>query len=327
MRIRQQLIFLLFLLLSMVCSVLGQEEKPLIEVRSAVDTAQITIGDRITYSLTIDHVKGMRIEQPGPGVNLGQFEIKDYQIADPEEYDNRIRLRYTYVISVFDTGKFTIPPFPVAYFPQDTAKTYKIIEASPIDINVRSVISDEKRELKDIKAPVWIPFDYTIIIIIALLVVLLTGGGYLGYRIYRQRKEKGYLFRPPPPPRPAHEIALQELEVLFAKDYLNKGHFKQFYIEISEIIRRYIEGRYFVPALEETSREIMLELEKQEMEAPLKASLTNFLELSDLVKFAKYIPGAEENDKTAGWARYFIEETKIIFEETQPEMLEPVSEK
>lgn len=327
MRIRQRQIFLFFLIFLMVYSVFGQDEKPLIEVRSDVDTAQITIGDRITYSLTIDHIKGMRIEQPGPGVNLGQFEIKDYHIADPEEYGDRVRLRYTYVISVFDTGKFTIPPFPVAYFPQDTAKTYKIIEASPIDIYVRSVISDEKRELKDIKAPLWIPFSYTMIIIIALIVILILGGGYLGYRIYRQRKEKGYLFKPPPPPRPAHEIALQELELLLAKDYLNNGHFKQFYIEISEIIRRYIEGRYFVPALEETSREIIQELEKQEMEVHQKGGLADFLELSDLVKFAKYIPGSDENEKTSDWARNFIEETKIIFEETQPELQEPVSEK
>ena len=58
---------------------LAQDNRPLIEVNSSVDTSRITIGDRITYTLSIDHVDTMRVEKPGAGVNLGQFEIKDYK--------------------------------------------------------------------------------------------------------------------------------------------------------------------------------------------------------------------------------------------------------
>jgi len=304
----------------------GQDVKPLIEVQAEVDTAQITIGDRVQYSLVIDHAKGMRVEQPGPGANLGQFEIKDYKIFDPEEVDDRIRLRYAYVVSVFDTGKFTIPPFPVAYFPEDSAGAYRIIEASPIDIYVRSVINDDKRELKDIKEPIWIPFDYAVIVIASLILVLIGTGVFLGYRLYRQRKEQGYLFKPHEPERPAHEIALEALDTLMEKAYLTNGQFKEFYSELSEIIRRYIEGRFFVPALEETSREIMQEMDNQELEENLKMILRDFLEISDLVKFAKYVPGSQENQNAPDWARNFIEETKIVFETEELVVEEPVPE-
>jgi len=324
--VRYHLIGGVYLLFWLIGTSPGQEQRPLIEVQSAVDTAIITIGDRIHYTLTIDHVSGMRIEQPGPGVNLGQFEIKDYQISDPEEYDNRRILRYEYVISVFDTGNFTIPPFPVAYFPEDSAGAYKLIEASPIDIHVLSVINDEQRELKDIKPPIWIPFDYMIIIVAALILILLGIGGYFGYQFYRRRKEQGYVFKPPIPPRPAHEIALDELNALIARDYLGIGDFKLFYSEISEIIRRYIEGRFFIPALEETSREILQEMDKQDIEQNLKDLLHDFLALSDLVKFAKYIPIELENQNAPLWARKFIEETKIIFEMTESESQEAVLE-
>ncbi len=295
----------------------AQDSKPLIDVQAEVDTAQITIGDRIRYTLTIDHIKDMRVEQPGPGANLGQFEIKDYQIYDPETYDDRIRLRYTYVISVFDTGKFVIPPFPVAYFPADSAGDYRIIEASPIDITVNSVINDDKKELKDIKDPIWIPFDYTLIAVAAVIVILLAAAGFFGYRLYRQKKEQGYLFKPPEPPRPAHELALEQLAGLLEKDHLANGQFKLFYSELSEILRRYIEGRFFVPALEETSREILQEMEKQELNEGLQPVLKDFLELADLVKFARYIPDQAENQQAPESVRSFVNETKIEFE-TEP---------
>ena len=137
----------------------GQDSRALIEVNSAVDTSRITIGDRVTYTLSIDHVDTMRVEKPGEGVNLGQFEIKDYKIYDPVQQEGRILEKFEYVISVFDTGKFVIPPFPVAYFPTDSLRDYKLIEASPITIHVESVIQDEERELRDVKPPIEIPYD------------------------------------------------------------------------------------------------------------------------------------------------------------------------
>jgi hypothetical protein len=304
----------------------AQDTRPIIEVNSAVDTAVITIGDRIRYTLTIDHKSGMRVEQPGAGVNLGQFEIKDYKIYDPVKKDDHRVLKYEYVISVFDTGTFIIPPFPVAYFPTDSLGEYKIIEASPITIFVRSVIQDEKRELRDIRPPIEIPFNYWFLISMAAVVVFLCLAGYFGYIFYKRRQEQGYLFLPPAPPRPAHEIALAAIETLLVKGLLEKGDYKEFYSEISEIIRRYIEGRYFVQALEETSLEIMHDMRDQDISRELYQILGEFLELADLVKFAKYRPDDRENEMTIVQARRLVEETKVVLEpvvETVPEI--PVS--
>ncbi|MFC2089092.1 BatD family protein, partial [Calditrichota bacterium] len=127
------LIVLLF-----ICSfiAIAEEQKALIEINSVVDTSTITIGDRITYTVSINYSDSLQIEHPGAGINLGQFEIKDYTIFDPEMEEGRIFQQYKYVISVFDTGSFTIPPFPVAYFPKDSIQNYKIIEASAINIYV-----------------------------------------------------------------------------------------------------------------------------------------------------------------------------------------------
>jgi len=313
---------IIFIISIWVCSLwqtmYAQSDKALIEVTSAVDTSRITIGDRVKYTITIDHVDTMRVERPGEGVNLGQFEIKDYKVHDPLNIDGRISQKFEYVISVFDTGAYTIPAFPVAYFPTDSLMDYRLIEASPITIYVESVIQDEERILRDVKAPIDIPYNYILLITALASVILIGMLVYLGYRLYRKRKEEGYLIKPPEPARPAHEIALESLDELIVKDLIGKGEIKLFYSEISEIIRRYIEGRYYVPALEETSSEILHELKKQDLTDDASEMVKSLLALSDLAKFAKYKPSNEENVDVISWAREFIEVTKVVYEVQTP---------
>ena len=164
-------------------------QNALIEINSAVDTSRITIGDRIKYEVIIDYADSLDIEHPGAGINLGQFEIKDYKIHDPVNENNRIIQKYEYTISVFDTGSFTIPPFPIAYFPKDSMQNYKIIEASAINIFVESILGEGEPQLKDIKPPIYIPFDYALLISIVVIVLLILVGAYFGYRFYKSKKE------------------------------------------------------------------------------------------------------------------------------------------
>jgi len=306
-------LFCIYIVLTFCGFIRAQESRPLIEVNSSVDTSRITIGDRITYTISIDHVDTMRVEKPGAGVNLGQFEIKEYKIYDPVREEGRILEKFEYVISVFDTGKFVIPPFPVAYFPTDSLGDYKLIEASAITINVESVIQDEERQLRDVKPPIDIPYDYFLLITVIFSVILFGALIYIGYRIYLKRKETGYFIKAPEPPPPAHEVALLALDDLLKKNLLDDGKYKEFYSEISEIMRRYTEGRYFIPALEETSREILKELKTQDISDEMLMMVKEILELSDLVKFAKYKPSDIENDNIVDLSRQFIEGTMLIY--------------
>ena len=78
---------ILFLFVFLIISV-ANAQNSLIEINSSVDTSRITIGDRIKYVVTIDYSDSLEIEHPGAGINLGQFEIKDYKIHDAEEKDD-----------------------------------------------------------------------------------------------------------------------------------------------------------------------------------------------------------------------------------------------
>ena len=123
------LIILIFLVGLSVSNKHARATNELIRVKAEVDKSVITIGDRITYSLTIEHAPSLKIEQPGPGANLGQFEIKDYTIHEVIEKDELISQAFDYQISVFDTGRFVIPPFPVAFAESDSSREYEIIQS------------------------------------------------------------------------------------------------------------------------------------------------------------------------------------------------------
>jgi hypothetical protein len=296
------------------------EEKPLIEVKAQVDTATITIGDHITYSIIIDRRKDVRIIQPGPGINLGMFEIKSYNFHKPMRRGDRIVERYDYVISVYDTGKYVIPPYPLAYFLSDTATKPSIIQAPAITIYVKSLLKGEKKhELKDIKPPLSIPFNYRFWLKIAGLVILAVLLLYLGYWLWKRKQERGFIFTPPPPPPPAHEKALKALQELYASDLLQKGNYKEFFSRLSEIMRAYLEGRYYIRALEETTSEIMSEIPRVLPEQDLQRNLEDLLTLSDLVKFAKYIPQQDEVERVKKNAVDFVQQTKIVYTSSEDE--------
>lgn len=112
------------------------------------------------------------------------------------------------------------------------------------------------------------------------------------------------------PPRPAHLIAYEELERIGKLKLIEKGEIKRYYTEISEVIRRYISRRYEVQTMELTTGEIIDGMLAAEVDGEDVSLFQEFLEGSDLVKFAKYLPLRERMEKAIDWARSLVEKTK-----------------
>lgn len=314
-------IFLLFFIL--LTASLLQAQSALITVEASVDKSTITIGDLIKYSLKIDRAKGLRVKDPGKGTNLGMFEIRDYTIHDSIEVNNRVIQQFDYVISVYDTGKFVIPPFPIAFLPADTSTKYQFITSEPLEIQVRSVVNDENAQIQDIRPPLGIPPEYWRMVLMVGSLVLGLAALAAAYWMYRKRKQ-GRPFFGKEAVRPAHQIALEELEKLLESDLLQKGQFKMFYSALSDIARRYIERRFFIPAMEETTTELLTSLDSEKMPLDHINLVQDILNACDLVKFAKYVPDASGVENTVRQVREFIEQTKLEFEPAEREIKEEV---
>lgn len=287
-------------------------DEPPVTVSSAVDRSRITIGDLIEYTVTVAHQKNVKVEMPGLGANLGGFEIRDYRVDEPRQEGDHTVSVYRYTISTFFTGDFEIPPLTIRYTVPGSGKS-RNLATEKIKIKVESVKPSEAGDIRDIKPPVEIPRDWKRIASWASVgagLLLLTAGGFFWYRRWRQGK--GLLPVRLEPPRPPHELALEALARLETSDLLALGAIKAFYIEVSEIIRRYAEGRYGFIALEMTTEELLEALSRAGVNTEVHECFRVFLERCDLVKFAKYEPPAEAHPEILALARQIVDRTMVI---------------
>ncbi len=306
--------FVLLFCLLFTLTLAAAEAQNSISIDSRVDKSKITIGDLIKYTVEVTHSPKMRLQAPELAANLGMFEIRDYSVHEPVTREGQVLERMDYTISTFEVGEFEIPELTYYYsFPGDS--TRHELKTERIGIVVESLKPSEAGDIRDIKTPLSLPRDYRKIIIwtsLALALLVLLGVSFYIWR--RHRAGKGILPQRVEPPRPAHETALAALSALRASSLLAEGRVKEYYIELSEIIRRYIEGRYFITALELTSLELISDLRRADVEVENIELIQSFLEVCDLVKFAKLIPPPAQNEAVTQKAFDLVEKTKLLYD-------------
>jgi len=308
--------FALWIVLS-VAAVFSQSSGIFIE--SKVDRSTIHIGDVIRYSVIITHDPGVQLQTPSLAVNLGMFEIRDYKVQEPRKENGKIIEQTDYLVSTFDTGEFEIPSLQIGYTAgSDT--TRKFLKTEPIKIVVQSLNPDQAGDIRDIKMPLVPPREYKNLILLITGIVLALAIAFLVFYYLKRRKEgKSFLPKRQKPPRPAHELALEALAQLAAGDLLSTGKVKEYYIQLSEIIRQYIEGRYFLDALEMTTTQLLEKMNQEQINADAIQMMREFLDACDLVKFAKYIPSGKETQIVTQLAFDFVQETKLVISEPTEE--------
>ena len=293
-------------------------EKSLISVESFVDRATITIGDRILYTLKIATDQDVKLEPPSLGSNLGAFEVKDYKFHDPEKAkDGRVINKSEYLITTFTTGEYVIPPITISY--TDPQGEKKQIRSEPLFILVKSVGASEsdKEDIRGLKSPIDIKGGYWAYLLLLPVLAVMGAGGFLYYR----HKSRGLALPEIPEElqKPAWEVALYELDSLRDSDLLERGEIKRYITILSEIIRKYIERRWEVSALDRTTEEIRAGIRRIKLEQRVVESIYSFLFFCNFVKFAKYVPSAEEMEKGLNDAHFIVKSTKQ--EEAREEIL------
>ena len=162
--------------------------------------------------------------------------------------------------------------------------------------------------LRDVRSPVYFPVNYFSLFII-LILMLLTG---LAVFIYLKRKRRDIKEELPVDTRLPWEIADDQLTELAKSSYLEEGHFKEYYSQLSSIIRYYFENRFEIRAPEMTSEEFLWSLERsRDLKTHHKETLKKFITSCDIIKFAKHIPRVEEAEESFQFARQLVAETKI----------------
>jgi hypothetical protein len=286
-----------------------KETVPPVEVKAEVDKATATTGDLIRYTLSATSNPSVRVELPEMGSRIAGLRILDMGQKGPEEKEGRTHVEKWYQLKADLIGSYIIPG--AVFLSYDDKGEKKEHKTAQIFIEVTSVIEDKAAatDIKEIKPLETIKRDYTAIALFslagaALLALIL--GGIFWYR-FKYKKAKVT------PPRPAHELAFEELEGLRKEGLIEKGIYKEHYFKFSEIFRRYLERRFHFPAVEQTTEEILPAISGLTgFEERVRSGARSLLFQADLVKFARHTPTNQEVDQEYRQAVSFINETKEV---------------
>jgi len=290
---------------------------------AGLDSNHILIGDWLKLHLDVQHSQNVVIAFPVLPDSLNGIEVIRREQPARSQSGDTISESVTFVITSFDSGMHIVPPIPVQYTVKgDTAKRY--VQTSPLVFMVGTIPIDTSKEIKDIKPPLGIGISFAEILPYLIALVLLAGIIWLVLYI-RKKRRRGESLIPEAPKLPAHEVALEALRVLEAERVWQRGLVKQYYSQLTDIVRMYIERRFTVTAMEMTSDEILSSTAITSLPKEIKNSLSEVLLRADLVKFAKSQPLSQEHESSLTASRSFVEATwksaeEPIRQEATPEV-------
>ncbi len=308
-------------LISALCLLHAAVSAQEVTVTSVPDTTAILIGDQTGFTVSAVMPAGTAAGLSEAGDTLaGKIVILRRSPRDSAAGpDGKIIITDRYLITAFDSGTYTIPPFYAEVASGDTLLRYYSDDSFLRVLRPDVTPPDSTEVIFDIIPPRRAPVTFAEILpwlVIAFVAAVLL---YLLARFLPRNPLRRFV-RPLPPPEPAHVIALRELSVLRSEELWQKGEVKEYYSRLSDILRRYIDNRYGISSPELTTDETVRMLQKAAVTTgPQMSVVKEILSLSDMVKFAKYVPETSLHEKCYEDALKFVEETKKT-EETAGEM-------
>ncbi len=294
-----------------------------VQVKAGIDTSKIIIGDaiRLSISATYDPTK-FQVQLPAIPDTFNHFETSEKEKLDTSEGRDLTTFSKNIIISNYDSGVWIIPSFAFEVKPLQGDEPFTSFSDSLV-VSVNTVIVDTAKPFKPIfgireaKMPLQQIIMYAVggLALLALLVFLI-------YYFIKKRREKNKNNKKEPEiillP---HEKALRAFDILEQKKLWQQGFEKEYYTELTDIIRWYLEEQFSIDCFEKTSSEIISQVKKVKALSTSRQQLRQLFETADMVKFAKSKPTAEQHIESADFARYVILESykKVIpKEESSP---------
>lgn len=272
------------------------------QVSASFSKKSILIGEQIYLTLKANAKPGSIVWPVLKDTINQHIEILDSVITINEKNQSQLK---RYLITSFDSGYYAIPPFQ---FKIDS----QLVESDPLLLEVHTVAVDTTKDIKDIKEIALVNYstadkikgffewllDYWFVwapVLVALAIWL----------YWRRKNRKKPVEIAPVVVIPLHEQLLMELEVLDKKQLWQNNQTKQYYTELTDLIRTYLEKRYKVMAHEQTTVQLMSNLKSSGIKSEAQIMLKGILEMADMVKFAKAIPTPYENQGALDHAKQF----------------------
>ncbi len=281
----------------------------------SIDTSRIRIGEQTILRLYFEYAnpdEDALIGWPQYDDNLtDEIEIIDKTVDYEALTDSTTKtyLREQQItISVFEPGYFKIPA-------QEIELNESIYMTNELDILVETVEVDTSKGIVDIKPKYEVNYSFSEMAAdwfkTYWYVFAIAGGVIAIFFLYRLlKKRRGEEPEPEAPKIPAHITALEALNALLYGEGWKTSQKKEYYSTLTDTVRRYLEERFDIHALEKTTREIIADLKNADISDDDKVYLKKILSQADMVKFAKFSPEDEDGYSSLRQSIEFVERTK-----------------
>jgi hypothetical protein len=272
-----------------------------------VDPSPARLSDEPTLTLEIEYPAGIKVRKPEFGPALGEFVIRDFREPLPRVKDDRQILQQIYTIEPTRAGKIVIDPIGIGFTDQraDGDGKEHMLQTEPLTVEVAAAVAKDVPSLAELRPPAGplplaeSPWGWWWVAAAAGLSI----AGLAGFVWWRRRRRRAAQAGPPLTPA---ELAYLELERLLASEEA-RGDVKLFYVELTAIVRRYIERTTGIRAPEQTTQEFLREIGRRaDFPAEESQRLMSFLEAADLVKFAAHRPRKEDVEESFRRAKVFV---------------------
>lgn len=237
-------------------------------------------------------------------------EIIRTDLVDSLSINDELReLVYKVVITSFDSATYrleNINALVSGYLYGSSEEVSLMVNTLPVDLEQPDVYADIKDQWK----PKFVWQDYLLYLYILLGLVLLGIGIYFLVRFLKKRRsiqdneEIKEVYMDP------YEEAMQGIILLKSKELWEHNQVKQYYTELTDILRKYLLRVYGINTAEKTSEEILAAFRTLIGRERMYQELSNILGTADMAKFAKYLPSTDDNIRLLFTAQEFIEEHK-----------------
>ncbi|MCF8713805.1 hypothetical protein JM658_03110 [Joostella atrarenae] len=290
-------------------------------IKSSVDSTEIKIGEQILFKVEVEADTTAQVIFP-EGQTFMPIEVVEALPTDTLINQDKFNLIKKYALTQFDSGSYTLPR-------QQIMINNKPYFTDSLQIEVNTVVVDTlKQKMYDIKglAQVDKPLgDWWIWLLVGIVIAALVGG-LLYWFVFRKKplsEEEKIALLPP------YDRALAELKKLDESKYLIQSEYKEYYSELTNIVRSYLEEDAHISALESTTDELIFKMEMLRDAGNLKIDdetlkqFKNVLQTADLVKFAKSTPEGSIIDRDRKSIEHIVVKTKeALPEPTEEELME-----
>lgn len=287
-----------------------------VSFNAKLDSATLLMGNQTIIHLEIlqdESQKGHILNEPKQSDTIIEIvrgvEFTKIVRNDTSKVGNNIQINRDYLIQSFDSGLYTIPPFKYV-IGVDTFKSKPLtLKVLPVAIDSIYTSIHDYADLENVESkwfdilPNWV-IDYWGLILIIFVIIL----GIIA--VIYILKSKGKSIIPRKKVIPPYELAMIKLTKLKELRLCENGQEKEFYTQLTDILREYLTGRFNINAMEMTTTQIINSLKSNKESQVTNNNMELILEMADFVKFAKVRPLPDDNTKVFQAAIQFITDTK-----------------